>query len=162
MIPKRRRILRTIKLTEISGVDRPCQQGALVTIMKRDDAQDLPKVEPSRIRKLRTQASGLQILQDMQDISKQLGEMADGLEPPSPIARADKALEKFWSRQAREAAEEARRHGGSGSVAKPKHGILRTIGRVALSFLGANSHARHARSHRFKRADEALARAKGE
>jgi hypothetical protein len=32
----RRRILEKLTLTEISGVDRPCQEGARVTIMKRD------------------------------------------------------------------------------------------------------------------------------
>jgi uncharacterized Ntn-hydrolase superfamily protein len=31
-----RRILHKLKLTEISGVDRPCQEGARVTIMKRN------------------------------------------------------------------------------------------------------------------------------
>src|SRR5262249_52882773 len=33
----KRRILHKIKLEEISGVDRPCQEGARMTIMKRAD-----------------------------------------------------------------------------------------------------------------------------
>jgi hypothetical protein len=33
----KRRILRKLQLNEISAVDNPCQQGALMTIMKRED-----------------------------------------------------------------------------------------------------------------------------
>lgn len=43
---KRRRILDEIQIDEISGVDRPCQQPALVTIMKRN-----PTVDASTKRK---------------------------------------------------------------------------------------------------------------
>ena len=32
---QKRRVLEKLKLTEISGVDRPCQEGARVAIMKR-------------------------------------------------------------------------------------------------------------------------------
>ena len=34
-----KRIMRRFALKEISGVDRPAQQGARVVIMKRDDAE---------------------------------------------------------------------------------------------------------------------------
>lgn len=37
----RRRILEKLELTEISGVDRPCQEGAKVTIMKRDTPEEV-------------------------------------------------------------------------------------------------------------------------
>lgn len=44
----KRRVLEKLKLTEISGVDRPCQQHATVAIMKRaaDDAADFAKKLP--------------------------------------------------------------------------------------------------------------------
>ncbi len=50
---KKRRILRTLKLVEISGVDRPCQGGATVAIMKRAPTPDLSHLR-KRILKLRT------------------------------------------------------------------------------------------------------------
>lgn len=52
-----KRILHKLKLTEISGVDRPCQEGALVTIMKRD--QRLDKLQ-ERINKLRAKVHALE------------------------------------------------------------------------------------------------------
>jgi hypothetical protein len=36
----KRRIIQKFKIDEISGVDRPCQQGAIVAIMKRDPTTD--------------------------------------------------------------------------------------------------------------------------
>jgi hypothetical protein len=44
----KRRIITKLKIDEISGVDRPCQQGAVVTIMKRreDDAPIIKLKEP--------------------------------------------------------------------------------------------------------------------
>ena len=36
MIPQKRRILEKIKIDEISGVDRPCQSGAVVALLKRE------------------------------------------------------------------------------------------------------------------------------
>ena len=37
-MPEQRRIIRKLKITEISGVDNPCQEGARMTIMKRAEA----------------------------------------------------------------------------------------------------------------------------
>lgn len=50
----KRRILEDLKITEISGVDRPCQEGAIVTLMKR--APD-PKTDTlsARLAKLKKQ-----------------------------------------------------------------------------------------------------------
>jgi hypothetical protein len=46
--PTRRRILRKIRIDEISGVDWPCQEGAIVTIMKRDPSAEVDKIrEPT-------------------------------------------------------------------------------------------------------------------
>ena len=42
MTPLHRRIMRRFALKEISGVDRPAQQGARVVIMKRDDPSATP------------------------------------------------------------------------------------------------------------------------
>ena len=39
----KRRIMRALKINEISGVDNPAQQGAIATIMKRNDGQDFEK-----------------------------------------------------------------------------------------------------------------------
>ena len=40
---KRRRIMRSLTIKEISGVDTPAQQGATVVIMKRHDPDDIPE-----------------------------------------------------------------------------------------------------------------------
>ena len=37
--PRRRRIMRKLKITELSCVDRPAQAGAVATILKRDDTE---------------------------------------------------------------------------------------------------------------------------
>lgn len=55
-MPKRR-ILEKIKLTEISGVDKPCQEGALVTIMKRADDEVDTSALAARIKKVEEQAN---------------------------------------------------------------------------------------------------------
>lgn len=47
---KRKRILDKIKLTEISGVDRPCQQGARVAIMKRAEPSSITKFDKAHQR----------------------------------------------------------------------------------------------------------------
>lgn len=50
----KRRILDKLLLTEISGVDRPCQEGARVAIMKRDTSFDDRVVKlQARIKSLR-------------------------------------------------------------------------------------------------------------
>jgi hypothetical protein len=79
----KRRVLEKLNITEISGVDRPCQEGARVAIMKRDFS------EKHRIDKLEKRIDGIR-----------------------KNVEFSAALIKFWSEQAREAAIEARRRKG--------------------------------------------------
>ena len=48
----RRRILEKLKITEISGVDRPAQEGARVTIMKREQEPTMNKLNALEDRAL--------------------------------------------------------------------------------------------------------------
>ena len=52
----KRRILHKLKLTEISAVDRPCQEGARMTIMKRAPEQGTPTALENRVSVLAKKA----------------------------------------------------------------------------------------------------------
>jgi hypothetical protein len=85
-LPKRRRVLTKIKLTEISGVDRPCQEGAKVAIMKRDEPPEDTAGLERRLAVLR-------------NVMKALAQHTD----------QNPTISKYWSAQAREAALAARK-----------------------------------------------------
>jgi len=76
-MPKRR-ILEKLKITEISGVDRPCQEGARVTIMKRED----PKVN-----KLHALEDRVLVLKNRADALTE--HLANRAEPAAPIPDFD-------------------------------------------------------------------------
>ena len=81
MIPtkRRRRILEKLKIDEISGVDRPAQEGAVVTIMKRSREQ-----EPT-MTKLNDLEDSILILRDRVDVlNKNLTDRAQPAPPPIP------------------------------------------------------------------------------
>lgn len=61
-LPKKRRILHKLDIEEISGVDRPCQEGARVSIMKRD-----PRTLEDRINVLKEDIAAIQ--QDFQQLN---------------------------------------------------------------------------------------------
>lgn len=65
-----RRILRDIKLDKIAAVDRPCQEGAVVAILKRaPEDEGIEKVEDDRLRDLQSRIllakSGMALLSTM-------------------------------------------------------------------------------------------------
>ena len=67
----KRRILRKLKITEISGVDRPCQEEARVTIMKRHEPEDrFVTDDPSDFEFLRTLARANAVLEKTFEESK--------------------------------------------------------------------------------------------
>lgn len=83
-LPHRRRVLRQIKLTEISGVDRPAQEGALVTIMKRADPDERSKEnDMNHIDELEGQILDLEA--QVEHFAKQLGA---GHSPATPITKS--------------------------------------------------------------------------
>lgn len=111
----KRRILHKLKMTEISAVDRPCQEGAKMTIMKRaDDLLLAPSGQTDalsdRIKKAQQQMDGMALLKQLDDLSDQLDTVIAEFSPANDaIARADRVLNKEWSEEAREAALAARR-----------------------------------------------------
>ena len=55
----KRRILRRLKINEISGVDNPCQQGAVVTLLKRAPEPAAKRYSPSARQQILKQADAL-------------------------------------------------------------------------------------------------------
>ena len=83
MIPiKRRRILTKIKINEISGVDTPAQEGAIVTIMKRRE-QELPM-------SLNALEDRVLVLKDRADVLTKT--LADRPEPAAPTPDFDEVV----------------------------------------------------------------------
>lgn len=111
----KRRILEKFKLTEISGVDRPCQEHATVAIMKRAVSAEEVKVTDlsARIAKLK--------------------EAAEALRPPVGI-KSTEDITKFWSVAARAAALLARQRlshaKGTLSLAATRRKKLTPFGRA--------------------------------
>lgn len=89
----KRRILEDLKITEISGVDRPCQEGAIVTLMKRAPDSSKTGELSARIAKLKKQ---LDLLKKYNPDQKRAddGKWTDGggsTKKPGAIARGAKA-----------------------------------------------------------------------
>lgn len=57
--PRARQILEKLVITEISGVDRPCQEHARMTIMKRDTRPDLTALQ-KRVDVLKASTANLE------------------------------------------------------------------------------------------------------
>jgi hypothetical protein len=73
---QRRRILRKLRLTEISGVDRPCVEGATVTILKRrgDDDPEHEENDMAKLHELERTVDGLE--KQIAELSKQVADHA--------------------------------------------------------------------------------------
>ena len=84
-MPKRR-ILEKIEIDEISGVDRPAQEGALVTIMKRQ--------EPT-MNKLNDLEDFVLVLRDKVDVlNKTLADRAERVRPSPDFDEVVAAIRK--------------------------------------------------------------------
>jgi len=84
----KRRILEKLKLTEISGVDKPCQRGAVVTIMKRDPEASVEALN-ERVAKLKQQIA---TLNKAFDTNQPRGEDGKWSRVGQAIARAGRAV----------------------------------------------------------------------
>lgn len=88
---KRRRILEKFSINEISGVDRPCQEGALVTIMKREQSLAKRKVISMKKAEAKDPSTIAALDAILKDIDGAVEDLRKG-ETARVLKRADAAL----------------------------------------------------------------------
>lgn len=133
----KRRILRKIKITEISGVDNPCQEGARMTIMKRADDQIPNESETvslsARLTLLKSRAMLLQL--NVNDFTKAKPKTEVAV-PASKIAADAAAANVAAHAASTQAVQATAAHGGAG----PAH-------RASAHSLAASAHVHAAGAH---------------